>query len=93
MDLFFIISGYLIYGAVMRPRFNYPRFFFRRVKGSIQLSFVSFSYSSLSGCFQATIILSSTERWASKAAYVAENLFLLPGMFQLPSMITVTSES
>ena len=32
VDLFFVISGYLIYGAVIRPRFTYGRFLRRRVE-------------------------------------------------------------
>src|SRR5229473_2644814 len=32
VDLFFVISGYLIYGAVMRSKFNYRRFMRRRVQ-------------------------------------------------------------
>src|SRR5712692_7849864 len=42
VDLFFVVSGYLIYGAVVRPRFNYARFMRGGCNDSTRLSWASF---------------------------------------------------
>lgn len=90
VDLFFIISGYLIYGAVIRPRFNYGRFMRRRVQRIYPTFLCVFLI------FIALWVFSSNENFkfhgtiGQQAAYVAENFFLLPGMFRLRLMNTVT---
>lgn len=86
VDLFFIISGYLIYGAVVRPRFAYGKFLRRRV----QRIYPTFLFVSM--IFIALWVFSGNDNFkfhgsaGQQAAYVAENLLLMPGIFRVPAM-------
>jgi peptidoglycan/LPS O-acetylase OafA/YrhL len=89
VDLFFIISGYLIYGAVVRPRFTYSRFLRRRV----QRIYPTFLVVSL--MFIALWIFSSSDNFkfhgttGQQALYLTQNLLLMPGIFRVPAMNVV----
>ena len=90
VDLFFVISGYLIYGAVIRSKFNYRRFMRRRVQRIYPtFLFLFFIYIGL-------WLFSSDENFkfhgtiGQKAAYIAQNLLLMPGIFRVRAMIIVT---
>ena len=89
VDLFFVISGYLIYGAVIRSRFNYRRFMWRRVQRIYPtFLFIFFIYIGL-------WLFSSDENFklhgtiGQKAAYIAQNLLFMPGIFRVRAMIVV----
>lgn len=81
VDLFFIISGYLIYGAVVSPRFGYGRFLRRRVQRIyptfLFVSLIYFGLWAFSGNdnfkFHGTI--------AEQISYAVQNLLLMPGIF------------
>jgi exopolysaccharide production protein ExoZ len=86
VDLFFVISGYLIYGAVIRPKFRYGRFFRRRVQ-RIYPTFLAVFF-----LYVALWIFSSNDNFKFHGTvtqtffYVLQNLLLLPGIFRLRAM-------
>jgi peptidoglycan/LPS O-acetylase OafA/YrhL len=88
VDLFFVMSGYLIYGALIRRDVGYFRFARRRVQ-RIYPTFLS--------VFVAYLLLSFAFPQQSKipagavagGLYVLQNLFLLPGIFRITPMISV----
>ncbi|MBL8439478.1 MAG: acyltransferase [Zoogloeaceae bacterium] len=88
VDLFFVLSGYLIYGSLIPRRQNFFRFMTRRVERIypaflavfgvyLLLSFVFPNESKIPGPSQEAII------------YLLQNFFLLPGLFPIQPMITV----
>ena len=88
VDLFFVLSGYLIYGSLIARPQPFAGFLARRIKRiypaflsvfSIYffLSFVVPQQSKLPPSFGPALI------------YVAQNLLLLPGLFPIRPMITV----
>jgi exopolysaccharide production protein ExoZ len=90
VDLFFVISGYLIYGAVIRSKFRYGRFYRRRVQRI---------YPTFLGVFFLYLLLwifSSNDHFkfhgtiAQQAVYVVENLLLIPGIFRVRAINDVT---
>jgi peptidoglycan/LPS O-acetylase OafA/YrhL len=89
VDLFFVISGYLIYGAVIRSKFNYRRFLRRRV----QRIYPTFLFIFL--IYIGLWAFSSDENFkfhgtiGEKAAYITQNLLLMPGIFRVRAMIIV----
>jgi peptidoglycan/LPS O-acetylase OafA/YrhL len=88
VDLFFVLSGYLIYGTVIAKRVDYLRFMKRRVQRI---------YPTFLTVFVIYLVLSfvfPTENKIPKdpekgALYVLQNLFLLPGLFDIRPIITV----
>jgi peptidoglycan/LPS O-acetylase OafA/YrhL len=86
VDLFFVLSGYVIYKSlVVRPQ-AFAGFMARRVK-RIYPAFLAVLaiYGALSFVFPAE---SSMPR-EGRLAYVAANVLLLPGLFPIKPMITV----
>lgn len=88
VDLFFLISGYLIYGALLRGPTPYGRFVKRRIQRL---------YPAFTAVFCAYLALSFLVPGESKLPpgrgdlllYVAENYLLLPGLLPIEPMITV----
>lgn len=88
VDLFFVLSGYLIYGALLRKSTPYLKFVKRRVERI---------YPTFLAVFGAYIALSLIFPDRSKihghlipvTLYVLENLLLLPGIFSIQPIITV----
>ena len=87
VDIFFVLSGFLIYRGVVGRRVSYATFFARRVRRIyptflavfalyVALSFVVPSYSKLPP--------------EGRATYLVENLLLLPGVFKIQPLITVS---
>jgi peptidoglycan/LPS O-acetylase OafA/YrhL len=87
VDLFFVLSGYLIYGAVIK-KFEFGTFLKRRVQRIypaflfvfaiyLVVSYVSPEKSKIPGNATDAII------------YILQNIFLLPGIFDIPPIITV----
>ncbi|WP_317203497.1 acyltransferase [Janthinobacterium sp.] len=88
VDLFFVLSGYLIYGSLMARRQNVGRFLRRRaVRIYPAFSAVFLLYLALSYALPAE---SKIPAGAGAAArYLAQNYFLLAGFMAAPPLITV----
>lgn len=88
VDLFFVLSGYLIYGSLIARRQGFIPFLRRRVARI---------YPAFCVVFALYLLLSFTHPAESKiphgglaaATYVLENFLLLPGLFRIEPMITV----
>lgn len=88
VDLFFVLSGYLIYGALMAKRQPLARFWARRAWRIYPVFLVMLAlYLVLSWLFPAESKL--PEDWRERVIYVAQNLLLLPGLFPIEPIITV----
>jgi peptidoglycan/LPS O-acetylase OafA/YrhL len=88
VDLFFLLSGYLIYGILIQKPQRYSTFLLRRVK-RIYPAFlcVLFVYVALSLLFPEFSKLPSDP--AGAALYVLANVALLPGVFPIRPLYTV----
>lgn len=88
VDLFFVLSGYLIYGSLISRPQRFIRFMSRRVE-RIYPAFVA--------VFAVYVLLSFALPSESKIPapayeamiYLAQNFLLLPGLFSIEPMITV----
>lgn len=88
VDLFFVLSGYLIYGILIRRPRPFLAFMGRRVQRL---------YPAFLAVFAVYLLLSAVLPSESKLPggawnnllYVVENLLLLPGLFPIPSIIAV----
>ncbi|MDO9709517.1 acyltransferase family protein [Paracraurococcus lichenis] len=88
VDLFFVLSGYLIYGALMRRPQPFADFMARRVRRLYPaFAVVMAAYLVLSHILPAESKLPSGGREA--AAYILANLLLMPGIFPIQPIITV----
>src|SRR5579863_5013692 len=88
VDLFFVLSGFLIYGAVIRKPINYLKFMKRRVERIYPTFLAVFSlYLVLCVAFPSVSKL-PTGGW-SASKYILMNLSLLPGIFPIKPLITV----
>lgn len=88
VDLFFILSGYLIYGIVMRPSFCFSRFFRRRVHRLYPVFiFVFLLYLGLSVLFPERSKI--PHGLGEGIGYVLANFFMLPGVLPIEPIITV----
>lgn len=88
VDLFFVLSGYLIYGELIDREVRYFKFLNRRVERIYPTFLVVF------GIYLALSIIFPTENkiqgsLVSKGVYILENLLLLPGIFPITPIITV----
>lgn len=88
VDLFFVLSGYLIYGSLVAKRQAYGAFIWRRVVRIYPTFLVVFAlYLALSLLFPAESKL--PEGGLEVAWYLLANLLLLPGLAPIEPMITV----
>ena len=89
VDLFFVLSGYLIYGTLIRKRADLLHFIWRRIERIYPTFLVVFAlYLVLSFFFREySRIHGST--WSAAAVYILQNLLLLPGMLNIRPIITV----
>lgn len=88
VDLFFVLSGYLIYGSVIAREQAFLPFLRRRIARIYPAFCAVFAiYLVLSYLMpaQSKIPLPVLEAWA----YVLHNFLLLPGLFDIEPMITV----
>lgn len=88
VDLFFVLSGYLIYGSLMMRPQPFMGFMRRRVSRIYPAFIVVFiAYVLLSFAFpsESRIPADPTEA----ALYLVQNLLLLPGLFPIDPLITV----
>jgi len=88
VDLFFVLSGYLIYGMLLKKQRPFIPYLRRRIE-RIYPTFgaVLALYILLSVLFPAKSKIPHNA--ADAALYVAENLLLLPGVFDIDPIITV----
>lgn len=88
VDLFFLLSGYLIFGSLIRRAHSYPHFMLRRIQ-RIYPAFVAVFvlYLVLSFLFPSENRI--PHETGEAATYLLENFFLLPGLFPTKPMITV----
>jgi exopolysaccharide production protein ExoZ len=88
VDLFFVLSGYLIYGILLRRKTPYIKFVRRRVERI---------YPTFLAVFCIYLLLSFAFPFKSKihgsfleeTVYVIQNFLLLPGIFRIQPIITV----
>lgn len=88
VDLFFVLSGYLIYGSLMARVQAFPSFMARRIQ-RIYPTFIPvfLLYIALSFLFPAENKIPTP--WTDGLAYLVQNFLLLPGLFPIEPMITV----
>lgn len=86
VDLFFVLSGYLIYGSLLSRKQAFLHFFSRRLKRI---------YPAFTAVFALYVALSVLLPAESKipeggaALYLLQNYLLLPGLLPIEAMITV----
>lgn len=89
VDLFFVLSGYLIYSILMKGRVDVSKFITRRVKRIYPTFLAVFAiYLVLSAIFPNENKIPAGVTAAG--VYLLQNLLLLPGMFEIRPLITVT---
>lgn len=89
VDLFFVLSGYLIYSSVIRKHIDHKSFLRRRIQ-RIYPTFlcVLAIYLVLSGIFPRESKIPAETLAA--LIYLAENVLLLPGILNIEPIITVS---
>lgn len=88
VDLFFVLSGYLIYGSLIKRRQGYIDYLRRRVERIYPVfSLVFFVYLGLSYVFPEYNRI-PVQPW-SAVRYLSENFLLFPGIFDIEPIITV----
>ncbi|MEO6655262.1 MAG: acyltransferase [Pyrinomonadaceae bacterium] len=88
VDLFFVLSGYLIYGSIIKKSRPYISFIKRRIERIYPtFLFVFAIYLILSIFFPAKNKIPAD--LSAAIVYVLENLLLLPGLFNIEPLITV----
>ena len=88
VDLFFVLSGYLIYGSLIARPQKFVRFMSRRVERIYPAFIAVFAvYVVLSFVFPAENKIPSSAYEGT--LYLAQNFLLLPGLFPIQPMITV----
>jgi exopolysaccharide production protein ExoZ len=88
VDLFFVLSGFLIYGALVHKRVRYVTFLQRRAK-RIYPTFLA-----VLGCYLVLSVLFPAEsripaRAPAVVKYIFENIAFLPGLFPITPIVTV----
>lgn len=89
VDLFFVLSGYLIYGALIRKKVNLKIFYKKRIF-RIYPTFTAVLILYL----LVSIIFKQESKFGNLSAidsfiYIVKNFFLLPGIFSIKPIITV----
>lgn len=88
VDLFFVLSGLLIYGALIAGRWHYAGFMRRRLQRLYPTFLAVFLlYMALSLLVPSASKLPAAP--ADAALYLLANLLLLPGLFPIEPMISV----
>lgn len=88
VDLFFVLSGFLIYGSLMTRHQRFGPYMARRVQRIYPaFAFVFFLYLGLSFLFPSESKIPADP--VRGLVYLIQNFLLLPGLFPIPAMITV----
>ena len=88
VDLFFVLSGMLIYRATLKPGMRYGKFLFRRVERifptfvAVLALYIAVLHVTHSGAHYNAVGI------RAQFVYILENLFLLPGIVNLPAIIS-----
>lgn len=89
VDLFFILSGFLIYGIVLKKHPSYRNFLWRRIRRLYPVFLlVLILYLVLSNAFPSISKLPGS--FLQAFLYINANLLMLPGMTTIPAIITVS---
>ena len=87
VSVFFVLSGFLIYGSLLARPVQYGRFFVRRVRRIYPTYLAVLAlYLLLGELFRSRSKLPDT----GVLAFVLKNALLLPGVFRMPAIITVS---
>jgi len=88
VELFFVLSGYLIYAASVSPRLQLGKFLVRRARRIYPTFLAVFGvYLALSFVFPAESKIPADP--VTAALYLGANMALLPGIFPIVPLITV----
>jgi len=88
VDMFFVLSGYLIYGMLVKRHRPFGPYISRRIQRIYPTFIAVFSiYLALSFIFPAESKI--PEPWFDASIYVIQNILLLPGLFDIDPVITV----
>lgn len=88
VDLFFVLSGYLIYGMLIQEHRPFKNYIFRRIQRIYPTFTVVFViYLCLSFLFPAESKIPG--EWKDAVIFVIQNFLLLPGLFDVTAIITV----
>jgi exopolysaccharide production protein ExoZ len=89
VDLFFVLSGFLIYGIVIKQHPAYRNFIWRRMRRLYPVFILVLSfYLALSAVFPSSSKLPAS--LPQRLTYIGANLLMLPGMLNMPPIITVS---
>jgi len=88
VDLFFVLSGFLIYGIIIGKHPSYSTFLRRRVRRLYPVFVVV-----LGVCVALSLVFPAQSRLprsiSQAVVYIGANLLMLPGMTRIPPIITV----
>jgi exopolysaccharide production protein ExoZ len=88
VDIFFVLSGFLIYGITLKQKFVYKRFLLRRVQRLFPVFLTVLGiYLCLSFLFPGESKL--PEAPVRAAIYILANIAMLPGIVRITPVITV----
>jgi exopolysaccharide production protein ExoZ len=88
VDLFFVLSGFLIYGHLIQKRVPYLSFCLKRLRRIYPTFLVVFGiYILLSHLIPSASKLPSG--FSKEVSYLLENILLLPGIVDIPPLVTV----
>ncbi|WP_298233995.1 acyltransferase [uncultured Azohydromonas sp.] len=88
VDLFFVLSGYLIYGSLLGRRQRFGKFMWRRVQ-RIYPAFLAVFAVYLGASLLSPANSRIPQALPQALLYLGQNLLLLPGLFPIEPMITV----
>lgn len=88
VDLFFVLSGYLIYGTLISREQGYAGFMARRVRRIYPAFLAVFGIYLVLAIALPSVARLPREAWAA-TVYVVQNLLLLPGLWPVEPLITV----
>ena len=88
VDLFFLLSGYLIYGGLIRKKISYSSFFKRRIE-RLYPTFLAVLSLYVLLCWLMPAYSKLPAAPLRSGLYLLENLLFLPGIFHIEPMITV----
>lgn len=88
VDLFFVLSGYLIYGMLIQKHRRLKSYLHRRIQRIYPTFTVVFAiYLVLSGLFPSQSKIPSG--WNDALIFIIQNYLLMPGLFDVTAIITV----
>ncbi len=88
VDLFFVLSGYLIYGMLIQKHRPFKNYILRRIQRIYPtFSVVFIIYLVLSALFPGESKIPT--EWKDGVIFVIQNYLLMPGIFDITAIITV----